>query len=171
MKTLRMMFLLLAAVALLLPATGCQIIAEKAAEKVAEEAIEGSTGNQVDIEGDKVNIQGEDGSTASVGEGAEVPADFPKDVPVYEGTVLGAFSNDDSWTLQIETADDPQKVIAFYVKELDKEDWVKESQADMGDGGMYSAKKGETRTVTIVAGQSSGEDDEKTSVSISVTQE
>lgn len=170
MKRAKTALLLAGLLAAAVAVSGCQNIAEKAIERATEEAIEGQTGNKVDIKDGGVTIQGEDGSTTNIGEGAEVPAEFPKDVPVYDGTVLGAFSNADSWTLNIETADDPKTVIEFYVAQLEKEGWAKESQADMGTGGMYSAKKDGNRTVTVVAAKGESADD-KTSVTVSVNLE
>jgi hypothetical protein len=170
MKRAKTALLLTGLLVAVIGVSGCQNLAEKAIEKATEKAIEGQTGNQVDIKDGSVSIQGEDGSTANIGEGAEVPAEFPKDVPVYDGTVLGAFSSADSWTLNIETTDDPKKVIEFYVARLAKDGWVKESQADMGTGGMYSAKKDGSRTVTVVAAKGDSAND-KTSVTVSVNLE
>lgn len=141
--------------------SGCGMIADKVAEKASEEIIEGSTGSQVDIEG-------EDGATASLGEGAQIPDDFPDDVPVYEGNILGAMSGDGAWTLQIETDDDPKTVLDFYAKELEAKGWAKETTVNTGDGGMYSAKK-DDRTTAVVAAASGGQDEEMTSVTVSVS--
>jgi len=147
--------------------SGCGMIAREAAEKTTEKAIENATGADVDIEGETVKIEGEGGS-ASLGEGAEIPSDFPDDVPVYEGTVKAAITGNDSWTISIETSDDAKTVLDFYTEKLEAEGWTKESSASTPDGGMYSAKKGE-RSVVVVATGGGGQTQGMTGVSLSVS--
>lgn len=158
MKAVRTALLLVLAVSLAAGVSGCSMIAEKTAERLTEEAIEGETGNQVDITKDGVTVEGEDGSSASVGESVEVPEDFPKDVPVYDGKLTGAFTSDDTFTLTLETPDSAADVVDFYAKELKDEGWTQESTMNTADGGMFSGKKGQ-RTVAIVANSDSGTDD------------
>lgn len=147
--------------------TGCGFIAQKASEKVTEKAIEGATGNKVDINKDGVTVEGKDGGTATIGEDVKVPDDFPAEVPVYDGTVKAAFTGDKSWTVSIETADKPQDILDFYQKKLDEGGFAKVSSMTTGDGGLYSAKKG-NRTVQVVATTGSGNESGKTQISLAV---
>jgi len=149
-------------------ASGCGMIVDKVAEKTTEQAIENATGGNVDIDDDTVNIEGDDGSSASLGEGAKVPSDFPSDVTVYEGEIKAALTGNGSWTLSIETPDDAQTVLDFYAKELEADGWTKESTVSTDDGGMYSAKK-DNRVVTVVVATNGGESEGTTGITLSVS--
>ena len=85
MRRHRLAVLLLAA-ALAAPwtVTGCGGAVNEAAEKV----IENETGGDVEIDDDKVTWTDEDGNSGSAGEGVEMPASWPGDVPVYDGGAL-----------------------------------------------------------------------------------
>lgn len=163
MKAVRRILLATALMGMLAMSSGCQAIGGKATEK----AIENASGNKVDIEQDGITVEGENGEQAAFGEKVDVPDDFPKDVPVYKGTVTGALSAEGSWTLSIETKDDIKTVMAFYADELEDEGWVKESSVDTGDGGMYSAKK-DDRQCTVITAADGGETEGMSSVTVSV---
>src|SRR5689334_5423927 len=71
------------------PLAGCRRIQEKLAQKAAEKALEGTTGGKVDVDGQNITIKNADGKgTVAVGPGATVPADFPKDIPIYPGAKI-----------------------------------------------------------------------------------
>lgn len=63
--------------------TGCGAD-EKVAEKAAERALS-KDGADVDIDGEKVTVKDKDGNVTSFGEGVELPADFPEEVPLPQG--------------------------------------------------------------------------------------
>lgn len=64
-------------------ATGCGAD-EKAAEKAAETMLS-KNGSKVDIDGEKVTVEDDDGNVTSFGEGVELPDDFPEEVPLPQG--------------------------------------------------------------------------------------
>jgi len=156
--------LALAALALV----GCQQIAEQAVESATEAAIEDATGNKVDIEEGSVSIEGTDGASVNIGDSAEVPADFPADVPVYEGTVKAAVTTPEGFNLTLETPDTAQQVLEFYQTKLEADGWTKEVSVSTADGGTYGAKKGERR-VQVVAALQRGDQADVTVVSLTAS--
>lgn len=167
MKVVSKSLVILGLAALLAGTTGCANIAEKAAEKAAEAAAEKATGGKVDINKGGVTVKGKDGESASFGDSVEIPEDFPKDVPVYEGKVIGAYTDGKTWTINLETKDAFAKVLKFYKTELEAKGWVMESNMNTNQGGMYAATK-DTRRCAATAAPQSG-DEPSTSVTISIT--
>jgi len=146
--------------------SGCEAIARKASERIAEEAIEGSTGDEVDITEDGVSFEGDDGTTATFSQSGEVPESFPKDVPVYEGTIITSVELNEGFTLGIETDDAPGDIIDWYEKELGDDGWKQEMKVETGEGAMFGAKKGE-RTVQIATGAGT---EKKTLITLMLTE-
>src|SRR5690349_9105440 len=61
------------------------------------------------------------GGTATTG---SIPADFPKDVPVYAGAGITSASTAGGMAVAVlTTADAPEKVAAYYKDELEKQGW------------------------------------------------
>ncbi len=112
---------LIAASSLLVAA--CGSASDKAAEQLAEELIEASSGGDVDVsvsgDGDDVTIEmeTEDGSI-SIGAGTELPDGL--EVPVPDGgEVMTSFESDDGISVSLSYANDRfDEVFGFY------EDWT-----------------------------------------------
>ena len=120
---------------------------------------------------DKVTVKGDDKSltmttangaiTAETGKNAKVSADFPKDIPVYpKSEVLMSMKMEENqtFTVQLGTADTLDTVGAYYKKELAAKGWTEsQSMAQGGDNPMqmlmYSKEK---RTVTVVVAPEHG---------------
>lgn len=93
-----------------------------------------------------------------------MPAGFPADVPVYPKARLtaGAFFNSTgevAWGMEWETTDDPNKVKAFYLKQLNLGDWVLTvNNAPSGPtlGGTFSRKSNTHDTGTIAVNADQG---------------
>jgi hypothetical protein len=103
------------------------------------------------------------GGTASVG---SIPADFPKDVPVYAGAeVTSASTAGGVVGAVLMTADAPDKVAAYYADELAKQGWSKPQAVDMAGTHTMTATKDKRRASVTVTKAQSG----KTSISIGVT--
>lgn len=164
----RRLVLLVVVAGAALALVGCQQIAEQAVESATEAAIEDATGNKVDIEDGSVSIEGTDGASVNIGDSAQVPADFPTDVPVYEGTVKAAVTTPEGFNLALETRDAPQQVLDFYQTKLEADGWTKEVSVSTADGGTYGAKKGE-RTVQVVAALQRGDQTDVTVVSLTAS--
>jgi hypothetical protein len=169
-KALRILALVALAALVVSTATGCCPLlndaSDEAAERTAEEIIEGATGGEVDIEDDggSVTIETEEGAvTIEGGEGTDLPEDWPSDMPVYDGTITGSSSfstpEGDSMTVTIETGDSVDDVLAFYQAELQSDGWTEDFVADSSDGGERAVSlvvsKGE-RNGTVAINEDEG---------------
>jgi len=125
------------------------------AEKIAEKAIEAQTGQKADIDMDKesMTIKTEDGDVSiTSGKSAQIPDNFPKDIPMYEGYVLDmAMEVPEGYSLSFTTEDDVAKVSEWYLNEMTDEGWTKEASMDMGSQKMLVFKKGERGVNLVVA--------------------
>ncbi len=112
-------------VAVFLVATGgCR----KIQEKMAEKAVEKATGGQADIDSKtgqvKLRQKGPDGkeTEVQVGDKTTVPADFPKNVPVYPGgKLIAAVSisqGEQGHMVTLTTSDSVSAVTDWYKKNL-----------------------------------------------------
>lgn len=99
-------------------------------EKAAEMYVESVTGAEVDIDDERVMISGEDGGVVFTNE-AEVPETYPNEVPYYDATVVygGMVSLEGmgyiTHTLELESKDSPEDIVAFYIEELTNKGWSK----------------------------------------------
>lgn len=151
-KTLRLVALVMV-LAMALALAGCQSIAEKATEKVIEDA----TGVKVDEQGDSVTLTGEDGTSITASESGELPEGFPEDAPVYEGAIITSLVSEDNYTIGIETDDEWTDAWEFYGTELEAAGWVTGTEMKLEDSGMISGEK-DGRIIQITVGPaSSGE--------------
>ncbi|HEY5242599.1 MAG TPA: hypothetical protein VIJ22_14065 [Polyangiaceae bacterium] len=161
---------LLAAV-VALPSVACKRLAERAAEKAVEEAIEKQTGGKVSINGQKGTMTVvTDAGEIMIGPSATIPADFPKDVPLYPGAKpqLAVKQADPkgkiTWQLNLETADPTAKITDYY--KANSAGLTLETTFDMGTSAtrIYQSPKYQ---VTLMIGAASGG---MTSISESVSQ-
>jgi hypothetical protein len=111
--------------------TGCQSIVDNAVKG----AVEKSTG--VSVQGDKVTVQGKDGSTVVVG-GTKAPDTWPKSVPVYTGEIKasGSFKNGSETDVSITvlTPDKAADVASFYDDKLKADGWEVTDNAQVSAG-------------------------------------
>jgi len=141
--------------------TGCG----KKAPEIAERTI-GKGKDKVTVKGDDKSLtmtMGNGAITAETGKGAKVSADFPKDIPVYpksEVLMSMKMAENQTFTVQLGTADSLDTVGAYYKKEMAAQGWT-ESQT-MNQGGdrpmqmlVYSKEK-EKRTVTVMVASEQG---------------
>jgi hypothetical protein len=107
-------------------------------ESIAKKAVESATGVSVDESGDSVTITGEDGSMEINSEEGQLAADFPTEVPLYEGTIRDSagFKTDTAatYTATIGTSDSLDDVKAFYEGALAKDGWKVVSTSDFASG-------------------------------------
>ena len=161
--------------ALLLPMflTACQSpaqkVSEKASENMAEKVLENATGGQadVDIEGENVTVKTEEGNV-QVGEQISLPADFPKDVYVYEGAIKAVINNTAAkgYTVSVETDKAITDVKAAYEKKIVEDGWEKTGVMDFGESVSISGTK-DSRTLSVMIGKSG----DKTSVVLGVSEQ
>jgi hypothetical protein len=81
-----------------------------------EQLIESGTGTQIDTDGDGgFTIETDDG-TVQVGGSAELPADFPSELPLPDGTLLSSVTAEGQWTLTYEdvSAEEVDELIGYF---------------------------------------------------------
>ena len=82
-------------------------------------------------------------ATSATVESRALPADFPKDIPLYPGaTVNGAASGTRGLGASFSTADAPDSVAEFYESELKEQGWVEVVKLTAGPATSISASKG-----------------------------
>ncbi len=123
----------------------------------------------VSEDGDSVEVTvhggaGEEVHLAADDQGVPLPADFPKDVPVYPGaTITASTTVPEGMNLVLNTADRASKVAAFYQQELKAKGWTIETTMNIPTGNMVAARKGDRTTTAMV-----GRNDEATTVSLMI---
>jgi diadenosine tetraphosphatase ApaH/serine/threonine PP2A family protein phosphatase len=101
-----------------------------------------------------MTFTGKDGQKVvmDVGNG-KLPADYPKDVPVYDGAKVilsQSASEKNTHNLVLESNDPPEKIAEFYKKGLESNGWKIESTMNMGEMSMFTASKDKRQAVVQV---------------------
>jgi hypothetical protein len=157
------------ALAVALAGVACKSAAERAREKAEEKALEQKTGGEVKVDENKGTLTiVTDAGAMTLGTGTSIPADFPKAVPLYPGATPGfaAKSTDprgkDVWSLQLETGDARDKVVAYYKANMSG--FTLATNLDMGESSM-EVWQSPKLDVTLIIGS---ESDAKTSITENV---
>lgn len=140
----------LLAAGLLFALAGCQ----KAADKVAEAAIERATGNKVDVDqdGGTMTIKSGDGdiqvATSENGQNVPLPDDFPKDVFLPEqAAVNSAMDMAGMKMVNVTTAASTSEVSGAIQKTMEAQGWKREMAMQAAEGSatlVYSKDKRQT---------------------------
>ncbi len=152
--------LLVFLLALSLIVGGCGQAAEKATEKVLEEAIENESGEKVDLDVDNesVEIKTDQGSL-KVGSTYDWPSGMPSDVPEFKyGSIIGVIeSNSDagkSYTVTLENIE--ADAFEKYKSALEDNGWTIQYTQQMGTGWSLNAVKGNNGVSVIVSEDTTG---------------
>lgn len=115
---------------------------EKAGEALAEKVIEEAGGGDVDIDGDKVVIKGEDGAEAVFGETEWPTSDLAKSIPEFKGgKVVAVMEMNDSLLITLEGAS--KEGFTDYLDEI-KKTFTEETYDMKSEGSVtYGAENGE----------------------------
>ncbi len=133
---------------------GCGV-KEKIAEKAAEKFMEDIGGGQVDIDGDKVVIKGEDGQALTIGAGEWPSSDLAKSIPEFKGgKIASVMEAEDSLFIMIEEASGED--FTAYLNEIKKIFTEETYEISTGTGMMYAAVNGEGVTVTLTYEKDAG---------------
>lgn len=118
--------------------------------KAGEEILEGVTDSQLEVNGNEVTIEGQDGQELNINS-AELPQDFPEVVPLYDDARLvsaSSFGGEGQQTFSVtySTPDSTSEVFEFY------------QQAISPDNGFaVVSTQQNTEGISSVAGTHSGE--------------
>jgi hypothetical protein len=120
----------------------------------------------------KLETGGGEGFQAEVGERVKLPADFPRDVPLYPGaTPQGAFASpEDGLVVNLRSQDSIDEAYEFYALELEAEDWEIRGEVTLGGRRMLTAVKGARQAMITLAVEGEGEGEE-TVIVIVLTEE
>ncbi|NLV15589.1 MAG: hypothetical protein GXY50_00025 [Syntrophomonadaceae bacterium] len=160
---MKKILVVLLAFMLIISVTGCGVnekISEKAGEKIAEKIMSDAGGGDVDIDGDKVTIKGEDGQELTFGETDWPTSDLAKSIPEFKGgKIVTVMDMNDSVLISLEEASN--KDFADYLDEI-KQTFTEESyemkseehitygaKNDEGIGVMLTYTVDETLSITV----------------------
>ncbi|HTM49327.1 MAG TPA: hypothetical protein VL285_11615 [Bryobacteraceae bacterium] len=98
-----------------------------------------------------LTFTGKDGQkvTMDVG-GGKVPADYPKDLPVYENAkvIMVQSANEKNMrTMVLESQDEVGKIVDFYKQGLESNGWKMEGTMSMGEVNMFTGVKDKRQAV------------------------
>lgn len=124
------------AVLLALGVVGCKAASEEVAEKIAGDVI----GGDVEVDGDEVTIETDDGAVSISGEEGTLPDDFPSDFPIYPQAKVSSASRmaggaDVSFYIGWTSADDPLDVYDWYAEQCAAAGWAITSDMKFTDAG------------------------------------
>lgn len=134
---------------------GVRYLFQKAGEKVGEElvenALESSTGSDVeyDYDDDGATIENEDG-TASTGSMAEWPSDMPSSVPMFDqGTINYSSTAEGSWSVMYEEIDSSN--LDTYKSLLEDAGWTIVETSNSTNSGQSIQAENDTYDLFIMA--------------------
>jgi hypothetical protein len=106
----------------------------------------------------KLETEGEKGIQAEIGEQVKLPADFPRDVPVYPGAVAqAAFARSaEGMLVSFRSSDSKEEVFEFYASELESSGWEIEGEMEVGGQRMLTAVKQDRQAVLTIMGDETG---------------
>lgn len=134
---------------------------EKLAEQIGEQIVNGD----VDIQDDSVSITDDEGNEFAAGSGTELPASWPKDVPLFpdEQLVLATSQSDSTATALWETSSTVDVAVSDYDTVLLAHGFTLDQDANIG-GTVVRSYSGKLHRVNVTVAQMNG----TTSVSITV---
>jgi hypothetical protein len=88
-KAMKRVLVGILAIGLVFGLVGCKSISEKIGEEIAG----GIVGGDVEVDGEDVTIETEDGAVTVGGDTGEMPKDFPDDFPIDDDAVVDTSSN------------------------------------------------------------------------------
>ncbi|HCF49953.1 MAG TPA: hypothetical protein DER60_06705 [Syntrophomonas sp.] len=137
---------------LILSLAGCgakEKMEEKAGEALAEKIIKEAGGGDVDIDGDKVVIKGEDGEQVTFGQTEWPTSDLAKSIPKFKGgKVVTVMEMNDSLIIALEEAS--KEDFTDYLGEI-KQTFTEQSYDMKSEGNVtYGAENGEGIGVSLI---------------------
>ena len=104
---------------------------------------------------ESMTFTGKNGETVAITmNGGKVPDDYPKDVPLYEGTkviMANSASEKHARHLILESKDPADKIAEYYKKSLESNGWTIEGTMNMGEMNMFTATKDNRQLVVQIS--------------------
>lgn len=149
-------------VAVVLALGGCAKISDKIGEEVGEKIVGSATGTDVEVDGDEVTIQTDEGDVTLNSTEGELPEDFPSDFPKYDDAKVDSTSSwasgeDVTFYVNLTSKDAAKDVYDWYKSELQGKGWTISGDTFMtgdSDGGLLSATKDDYQ-LTLSVGEGS----------------
>lgn len=145
-------------VALALVGAGCKNPLTAAKEKVTEGVVSSMTGGKVQMDSEAGGATFTDpktGAKMAVGEDLAIPANFPKDVPIYSGAkvkaVVMADDTEKNATISLSSTDVPKTVADWYDKTLASAGWKQTSTYSANGSFLFVYEKDKTKIAVTVA--------------------
>lgn len=139
-------------IVLLLSFTGCGIkdkLEEKAGEALTEKIMEESSGGDVDIDGDKVTIKGEDGEEWTMGETEWPTSELSESIPEFkEGKVTSVINSDGALWITVESVKATDATA--YFDEVKEEFTQETAEMSADDLISFSGKNNEGVGVSLI---------------------
>lgn len=126
---------------------GCGKSAE---EKAIEKFVQQKSGGKVSVDMSQGKVTVKDGNaTITSGGNVQVPASFPKDVPVYPNTqVLNSMTAGDVVHLTLISKESMEKIAASYKEQMKQQGWKESASFTMGTTVTMAYDK-DTRQATV----------------------
>lgn len=134
---------------------GCSSASDTAAEKITEAA----TGGDVEIsENGDVSISTPDGNMSISEGGQELPADFPSDVPVPDGTIeslttTNTAGSGPSFIFAVRLEGEVPAITEQLSTDFVAKGWTEQSKTTAADGAMLIYEMDDGRNVTVSLGE------------------
>lgn len=160
----------IAVLALALVLSACGKSEEKAAETLAEQALEANSGQDVDVDieddGQTVTIQTEEGTLKqSSGDNVALPPDFPTDISLpADYKVMSVMTMGPVTSVVMEVPESPSDLFASFKSGQSGQGWKETLSMQGADGSMLGFEK-EDRSLLVNLGRS---EDGGTMVSLSL---
>lgn len=142
--------------------TGCKSLSEKIGEEAAEEIAGGAIGGDVEVSGDSVTIETDEGQTTIEGGSESLPDGFPADFPIPDDAVVGTSSSvtsedDVNYYVNLTIDGTVDDAYAWYKAELLDAGWEIKGDVRVSEGSsdsaLLSVEKGRTEaTVNLLGG-------------------
>lgn len=134
----------------------CGGASEQAAQTMAEEAVEGATGGDVDITDDSMTVTDAEGNEMAVGADITIPDTWPADVPLFDGTLTVASVQADDTAYAMWTTDlDAASAADAYGESLTTAGYSLTQDTTVGDMVMREYRSS-TRSISVVSGEVGG---------------
>lgn len=126
--------------------------------ELTEKAINTKLGGDgsVDLSDNQLEVTGNNGETATYGKDVKIPADFPKDIPIYaNGTIVATVHTEQGSSYTFTTKDSVDDVLAWFGGELSS-GWTKGPEAHVTGGATYFFENDEA-TMSMFAYEADGQ--------------